>query len=182
MQLLPVNETEAVIQAPIVGVLLDPLLHKLRGCLGVSSALRRLLGQEDRPKFIGHDQLGVQGCGDLQERVEQLKLFRFQVMLTAEILHDASPVDIGQQTAVTKAEVLHRICRRNVQHLLQRSFAAKPVNHLGTRNAQHKADDQCEGRDDRNFVALAHLKLRRSKMMTAALKQTVAYSNAYSVL
>src|SRR5882724_70624 len=111
------DETEIEVLTPVVWKFIDAALYKPNRQVWAASTLRRLLRKKNRAEPVSRLEFGIEGHGYIQERIQQVVLFRAGEMMVAEILYGPQPVQVGQQAAITEAHPLHGLRGRNEKHL-----------------------------------------------------------------
>src|ERR1700733_12078377 len=99
--------------------MLDPILHQGKGRARQSRAARRFWSKKIRAKLICRQEPWIKFRGDFEQRSEQTEISGAAVMVIAEILHGASPINIGQQSRVAEAHTTQRFRRAQIQSFLR---------------------------------------------------------------
>src|ERR1035438_9655649 len=63
-----VIESEVVVEPPVVGIVLDPILHQLNGAVGFTGSVRRIGREKTGAELVCGKQLRIKDGGDLQQR------------------------------------------------------------------------------------------------------------------
>jgi len=90
-------------------------------------------------------------------------------MLRSEILHRAGPVNVRQQPRVTQAQFFYGFSRWEIKDFFQCSLRSlKRFHSLPCDDRSRKQRYQKHCANDSDFAVMHHLRLRRSKINTAA--------------
>ena len=94
-------------------------------------------------------------------------------MVSAEILHGASPIDIGEQSVIAEAQTLHGFRRSKEEDVFQRGGGSHLVDTAqeDDRPSQAGQQEHCGGDRDSSRI---HFRLRRWKINTAPHSAMVA--------
>ena len=84
------------------------------------------LAEEDGAVSVGDLHAGVEGGGDVDQRLQQLEALAVrEEPLAAEVLDGAQPVDAGGQPLETRHHAPHVLSRPEVEHLFLRAERAQ---------------------------------------------------------
>jgi len=169
-----IDEAQIVIELPVVGIVLDAVLHQPNRVLGLSCAARWRRSEKAGSELISHNQFRIEMRGDVEQRKKQVIASRAVVVPSAKILHGARPIDIGKQAVVAQTGALQHLGRIEIQHVFERGLWAKFVGAMKYYGTGRQKNGNARPGNDRNFAALLHFRFRCSKMSTAPLRAIAA--------
>jgi hypothetical protein len=89
--------------------------------------------------------MGIQVCGDFQQRSEKFEVGPAAGMLATKILHRSRPIDVGEKAFIAETGALQYFWRTDVEHVFQGRLRTKAIDgleheHTGSeKNAQADA-------------------------------------------
>src|ERR1700688_3822707 len=114
-----INKAQIVVEPPVLGVILNTVLHQLDRALGLSRTVGRFGCQETAAKFIGDHEMRIQLSRDFEKGRQQIVTSGAESMPVAEVLHGARPINAGQQTVVTETGTLNYLRRVKEQDFVE---------------------------------------------------------------
>ena len=102
MQAKVLDETQGEVQMPIIRITLNTLPNEGYGGGIIARATGRRLVQECGAPLVGDHKVWIKSGRDIQQGRERSVLLRIAQMFSSEILHNAHPVDIGEQSRIAK--------------------------------------------------------------------------------
>src|SRR5882672_3801023 len=81
-----IDEAQVVVEPPVVGIVLNAILHQLDGAIGLTSAVRRLRSKEAAAKLVCDHEMRIEMRGDFQKRRQQVVAGSVVVMTISEVL------------------------------------------------------------------------------------------------
>src|SRR2546426_8461783 len=118
--------------------------------------------------------MGIKRGGDLEQRRQQVITPSPGLVVAAEVLYSARPVDIRQQAVVAQAHALEDFGRRNVENLFQRYAGPYLVQAAQQEYGSHRAGDKQNAEKDRDLARRLHFRFRCSNTSTAPHSAMVA--------
>ena len=103
---------------PVVGIVLDAVLHQFDGTARFTSPVGWRRSQKSRAKLVRRNHLGIESGRDLKQRSEFVIAARSVGVAIPKILHSARPVDAGHQAFEAQAGALHHFRRTDVESVL----------------------------------------------------------------
>src|SRR5580704_13183836 len=182
-----IDEAQIVVEPPVVGIVLDAVIHQIYRALRLARAEWRFGGKKAAAKFVSNHQMGIEVRRDFEQRRQQFVAGGGETMPVAEVLDGASPVNAGHQAVVTEAGALDYFGRIEEKDFVERSLRTKVVDAMKHKRACGQRQHQTGAGDDRNLFAMLHFraifrsiyfrsyfKSRFSKISTAPLRAMMA--------
>src|SRR5271169_454108 len=154
-----IDETEVIVKFPVVGIVLNPVLHQRNGALGLAGTLWRFGRKEAAAKLVSDQEMRVQVRGDFEKRRQQVVAGGVAHVPAAEILHGASPINACHQAVITETGALDYRRRTEEEDFIKRGLRTQLVGAMKHEGTGSQRQDEACSRDHRSFLALLHFKV-----------------------
>src|ERR1700731_248492 len=108
LELHVVNETQVVVQAPVIGIVLNSIIHQCDGTFWLSSTILPG-GQEAAAKIISDGKMWIQMRRDFEKRRQEIVVRSLILGLPSEVLHGARPINACHESVVAEAGPLDHL-------------------------------------------------------------------------
>src|SRR5580658_4373579 len=154
-----IDEAQVVVKPPVLGIILNAVLHEFDSALGLARAVWRLGRKKAAAEFVGDYEMRIQVSRDFEKRREKIVAGGEVVMPVPEVLHGASPVNAGHESVITETGALDHFRRTEEQDFIERGLRTQLIGTMQYKRTGSQRDDEADAGDDRSFLALLHFKV-----------------------